>query len=249
MPHVSAFVITLNEAKNIEECLDGLSFCDDVLVLDSGSTDGTAELARAKGARVEYHPFAGFGPQQNIALAMVAGDWIIYLDADERVTPALAAEIKAAIAKGDADAYAMPRLSSFCGRQMRHSGWWPDYVTRVYRRGKARFSEDIVHPRVLCDGKVVRLREPIVHHPVLRIEDALSRMDRYSTASARQYVERGRRIGFATGIVHGLFTFFKVFFLRAGFLDGREGFLLAVVNAEGTYYKYMKAWLAGRRRD
>ena len=114
---------------------------------------------------------------------------------------------------------------------MRHSGWYPDYVLRLFRRGKARFSDDAVHERVVCDGAVARLGEPLLHAPVLRLEDALSRMDRYSTANAEMMIAAGRRVWFVTGIVRGLYAFFSTYVLRAGFLDGREGFLLAVANA------------------
>jgi hypothetical protein len=171
---------------------------------------------------------------------------VLSLDADERVSAELAAAIKTAMADPSADGWEFPRLSSFCGRQMRHSGWYPDYVLRLFRRGTASFSDVIVHERVLCRGTVKRLRPPLIHHPVLRLEDALSRMDRYSTASAKAIVASGRKVSFMTGIGHGLFSFFKTYVLRAGFLDGAEGFLLAVANAEGSYYRYMKAWLAAR---
>jgi hypothetical protein len=131
---------------------------------------------------------------------------------------------------------------------MRHSGWFPDYVLRLFKRGRARFSDDLVHEKVICDGAVARLSEPLTHHPVLRLEDALSRMDRYSTAGANMLAASGRRVSFATGIAHGFWMFLRTYFFRLGFLDGREGFLLAVANAEGTYYRYMKAWLKGRGR-
>ncbi len=203
-------------------------------------------IAEGKGARVVGHAFAGFGAQKNFALSLAAGDWVLSVDADERVSPALAAELARAIGEAKADGYEMPRLSSFCGRPMRHSGWYPDHVVRLFRRGKARFSDDPVHERVICAGPVARLGEPLLHAPVLRLEDALSRMDRYSTANAETMIAAGRRIWFVTGIVRGFYAFFSTYVLRAGFLDGREGFLLAVANAEGTYYKYMKAWLAGR---
>jgi glycosyltransferase involved in cell wall biosynthesis len=189
----------------------------------------------------------GFGPQKNFALSHAQGDWVLSLDADERVSPALAAEIKQAISADRADGYEMPRRSSFCGREMQFSGWYPDYVLRLFKRGKARFSDDAVHERVICDGRVARLQEPLLHRPVTRLEDALSRMDRYSTAGADMLVASGRRVSFMSGILHGLWTFLRTYILRAGFLDGREGFLLAVANAEGTYYRYMKAWLKGRR--
>jgi len=248
MPLLSAIVITRNEAANIGECLDSLAFCDERIVVDCGSTDGTAEVARDKGALVEFHEWRGFGAQKNHALALATGTWVLSIDADERVTPELAAAIREAVAMGDADAWEFPRLSSFCRRQMRHSGWYPDYVLRLFRRGKARFDDVIVHERVICAGIVKRLRPPLIHHPVARLEDALSRMDRYSTASAEAIVARGRKVSFMTGIGHGLYSFLRTYILRAGFLDGAEGFLLAVANAEGSYYRYMKAWLATRER-
>ncbi|RDV05108.1 glycosyltransferase family 2 protein [Undibacter mobilis] len=249
MPRLSVIVIAKNEAANIGACLDSVALADErIVVVDGGGTDGTAAIAAAKGVRVVEHAFAGFGAQKNFALSLANGDWVFSIDADERVTPALAAEIAKAMNEPKADGYEMPRLSSFCGRQMRHSGWYPDYVLRLFRRGRARFSDDRVHERVICDGPVARLANDLLHTPVLRLEDALSRMDRYSTAGAAMTVARGKRVSFSSGITHGLWSFFRTYILRGGFLDGREGFLLAVANAEGTYYRYMKAWLAGRNR-
>jgi glycosyltransferase involved in cell wall biosynthesis len=248
MPQLSAIVIAYNEAANIGACLDTLAFCDERIVVDSGSSDGTADIARGKGARVEFHDWRGFGPQKNFALSLATGDWVLSIDADERVTPDLAGAIKAALADANADGFEIPRRSSFCGREMRHAGWFPDYVLRLFRRGKAKFDDAPVHERVICSGTVKRLGQPLIHHPVLKLEDALSRMDRYSTASAQALVASGRRVSFLAGIGHGLFTFLRVYILRLGFLDGAEGFLLAVANAEGSYYRYMKAWLAARDR-
>jgi glycosyltransferase involved in cell wall biosynthesis len=245
---LSAIVITKNEAGNIAACLDSLAFCDERIVVDSGSTDDTVKIAEGKGARVVAHDWAGYGPQKNFTLSLASGDWVLSIDADEQVSAALATQMREAIAAPRADGYEMPRLSSFCGRIMRHSGWYPDYVLRLFRKGRARFSDDAVHERVICEGRVDRLSEPLIHHPVLRLEDALSRMDRYSTAGAGMIVASGRRVSFATGIAHGLWMFLRTFVFRLGFLDGREGFLLAVANAEGTYYRYMKAWLKGRGR-
>ena len=175
----------------------------------SGSDDDTVEIAERKGARIVAHAFTGFGAQKNFALSQARGDWVLSIDADERVTSALAEEIKGAIAAGRADGYEMPRRSTFCGRAMRYSGWYPDYVLRLFRRGSARFSDHIVHERVTCDGKVARLREPILHFPVARLEDALSRIDRYSTAGAEITVSAGKRVSFSTGITHGLYAFFR----------------------------------------
>jgi glycosyltransferase involved in cell wall biosynthesis len=244
---LSAIVITRNEGRNIGPCLDSLAFCDERIVVDCGSQDETASIARERGARVEYHDFEGFGSQKNFALSLASGEWVLSVDADERVSPALAAEIATAIGAGSANGYKMPRLSSFLGRVMRHSGWYPDYVLRLFRRGGARFSNDIVHECVVCDGRVLRLKEPLLHYPVDRIEDALARVDRYSSAGAEKMVASGRRVTFASGFLHGFWTFLRTYFLRAGFLDGREGLLLAITNAEGAYYRYMKAWLLARR--
>ena len=248
MPRLSAIIITRNEAANIADCLDSVAFCDERIVVDSGSSDGTLLIARERGARVATHTWKGFGPHKNYALSLAQGDWVLSIDADERVSAALAQEIRNAIAAGLADAYELPRRSSFCGRLMDHSGWAPDYVSRLFRRDKAYFSADLVHERVVCNGTMARLKEPLMHDPVHRLEDALSRMDRYSTAGAEQLLAGGQSVSFMSGISHGLWTFLRTYVLRAGFLDGREGFLLAVANAEGTYYRYMKAWLKGRNR-
>jgi glycosyltransferase involved in cell wall biosynthesis len=249
VPRLSAIVITKDEAANIADCLDSLSFCNERIVVDSGSTDATISIAKGKGAQVRFREWSGFGPQKNFALSLAQGDWVLSIDADEWVSPELAAAIKAAIADGSADGYEFPRLSSFCGRTMRHSGWYPDYVLRLFRRGKARFDDVVVHERVICDGPVKRLASPLLHAPVHRLEDALSRIDRYSTASAEALVASKRKVSFFTGLSHGLGSFLRAYVLKAGFLDGAEGFLLAVANAEGSYYRYMKAWLATRRHD
>jgi len=249
MPRLSAIVITRNEAANIGRCLDSVNFCDECIVLDCGSTDDTVSIAKARGARVEFHAWIGFGPQKNHALALASGDWVLSIDADEQVTPALGDAIKAAIAAPAADAYELSRLSTFCGREMRHSGWYPDYIVRLFRRGAAKFTDDLVHERVVVEGHLARLAPPLLHHPVVRLEQALARMDQYSTLAAEMLIARGQHVYFFSGVLHGLWTFFRVYLLRAGFLDGPQGFLLAVANAEGSYYKYMKAWQQRRSRS
>jgi glycosyltransferase involved in cell wall biosynthesis len=249
MTLLSAIVITKNEAANIGACLDSLAFCDERIVVDCGSMDATIEIAKQKGARVAVHEWAGFGPQKNYALSLATGDWVLSIDADERVTPQLAAAIKTAIIGGEADGFEFPRLSNFCGRDIYHSGWYPGYVLRLFRRGKARFDDVIVHERAICAGRVEQLRPPLLHDTMPTLEDALSRIDRYSTAKAQMLVDSGRKISFFTGIGHGLFAFLRAYILRAGFLDGAQGFLLAVVSAEHSYYPYMKAWLTLHQRQ
>ena len=215
----------------------------------AAAADGTLEIAKNKGARVALHDWKGYGPQKNHALSLAQGDWVLSIDADERVTSELAQAINKAIDAGEVDGYEMPRRSTFCGREMRHSGWFPDRVLRLFRRGKARFSDDVVHERVICEGRVVRFTAPLLHYPVARLEDAIRRMDNYSTLGAEKIVAAGKPVSFFTGIAHGAFTFLRIYVLRLGFLDGAAGFLLAVANAEGTYYRYMKAWLARQRRE
>jgi len=246
---LSAIIITRNEAANVAACLESVAFCNERIVVDSGSDDDTVKIAVAAGATVVTHPWAGFGAQKNFALSQACGDWVLSIDADERVPAPLAAEILSTIGSASSDGYEIARRSTFLGRPMRHSGWFPDYVLRLFRREKARFSNDLVHERVICEGPIGRLRGVLDHHPVLRLEDAIARVDRYSTAGAEILAASRSRVSFASGVTHGLWSFLRAYIMRLGFLDGREGFLLAVANAEGTYYRYMKAWVAGRRRE
>jgi glycosyltransferase involved in cell wall biosynthesis len=246
VPRLSAIIITKDEAANIGDCLGSLAFCDERIVVDGGSRDDTVRLARQKGARVETNEWKGFGLQKNYALSLANGDWVLSIDADERVTPELARTIRAAM-DGSADGYEIPRRSSFCGRMMRHSGWFPDRVLRLFRRGRAHFTDDAVHERVVCDGVVARLKEPLLHYPVARLEDAIRRIDQYSTLGAEKLIASGRRVSALSGVLHGAGTFLRVYLLKLGFLDGTAGFMLAVANAEGAYYRYQKAWLRQRR--
>src|SRR5262245_59067155 len=163
---LSAIIITRNEAHNIAACLESVAFCDERIVVDSGSDDETVEIAAAAGATVLSHPWFGFGAQKNFALSQAHGDWVLSVDADERVPPSLAAEILAAIKNPAPTGYEINRLSTFLGRPMRHSGWFPDYVLRLVRREKARFSDDPVHERMICDGPTGRLSGALDHHPV-----------------------------------------------------------------------------------
>jgi glycosyltransferase involved in cell wall biosynthesis len=195
------------------------------------------------GANVTLHEWQGFGPQKNFALSLATGEWILSIDADERVTPELAIEIEKSIRESDADGYEIRRRTRFLGREMLQSRLFPDRILRLFRRGRARFTDALVHEGLVCAGPVGRLSGLLLHDPVARLEDALSRIDRYSTASAEMLVAKGRQASFATGIAHGMWMFIRIYILRLGFLDGRIGLLFAVANAEGSYYRYMKVWL------
>jgi glycosyltransferase involved in cell wall biosynthesis len=249
-PGLSVVVITLDEEARIAQCLASVSFADEVIVLDSGSRDRTVELALAAGARVERSVgWPGFGPQKNRALAFATRQWVFSIDADERVTPELRDELLAVVrsAAVGADAWDMPRRSSYCGQYMAHSGWYPDRVTRLFRRGRARFSDDVVHERLLTEGAVGHLRSDLLHDSFGDLGDVLRKLDAYSTAGAQRMWQQGRRTSIAGAVAHGLWAFLRTYLLQRGFLDGRMGFVLAVSNAEGTYYRYLKLWLLQRR--
>lgn len=244
MASLSVTVITKNEAENIEACLRSVRFADQIVVLDSGSTDDTIQIARSMGAEVSISPdWQGFGIQKNRALALANSDWVLSLDADERVTPELQAEIRATLEAPAFDVYSFPRLSSYCGRYMRHSGWYPDRVTRLFRRHAAQFSDDLVHEKIMTSSKVGQLRSPLRHESFRSFEAVLDKANRYSTAGAQILLNRGKSASLGTALGHGLWTFIRTYFLRLGFLDGRMGLVLAISNAEGTYYRYLKLWL------
>lgn len=250
MPSLSIVILTRNEARNIVDCVRSARFADEIVVLDSGSTDGTPELARAEGAKVSTSSdWPGFGPQKNRALALATGDWVFSLDADETITQSLRDAILAAVrSPGAHQAFAVDRTSSYCGQVIRHAGWSPDWIVRLFRRDAARFSDDLVHERVLVQGSVGRLRGDLLHRSFPDFESVLDKVNRYSTAGARSLAQRGKRASPAKAVGHGLWAFLRTYVLQRGFLDGAMGLALAVSNAEGTYYRYLKLWLLQRER-
>lgn len=247
---VSAVVIAKNEEAVIGRCLESLAWTHEIIVVDSGSSDRTVEICRAAGAKVHSADWQGPATQRNRGIDHACGDWVLALDADEWVPDALRREIEDLTrASPAAVAYRIPRLSSYCGRFMRHGGWWPDYVSRLFRRGAARFGGGIVHDHLMAEGPVGRLRNHLMHAPFADLEKVLEKMNAYSTWGAQRMHEEGSRAGLARAVLHAAWTFFRTYVLRAGFLDGREGFMLAVSNAEGTYYKYVKLMLLSKGKS
>lgn len=240
---LSVTLITHNESRHIAACLKSVSFADEWVVVDSGSTDGTREIAEALGARVvNTSDWPGFGLQKNRALDLARGRWVLSLDADERVSPALAERIRAVVAADNAavQGYELSRLSRFCGQWIRHGDWYPDRVLRLFRRGQGRFTDDLVHERLQVTGRVERLSGDLLHDTMPTLHDALDKMNRYSSGRAQDKVRAGKRGGLASALGHGLWAFLRSYWVKRGFLDGRLGFVLAVYVAEGTYYRYLK---------
>ena len=242
---LSVILITKNEEANLKDCLESISFANEIIVVDSQSSDKTQEIAQSFGAKLEItSDWPGFGPQKNRALNLATQEWVLSIDADERVTPELKEEILAVISsKNAANCYAIPRSSWYCGRFMKHSGWYPDYVDRLFKRGTAKFSDHLVHERLLPDGPVAKLENHFLHYSFRDFSQVLKKVDAYSTASAEQAYLKGKRSSVGKAIGHGLWAFFRTYFLRRGFLDGSQGLALAISNAEGTYYRYIKIWL------
>ena len=239
---LSVIIITKNEAAHIAECLASVSFADEIIVVDSGSADGTVELARKFGALVHQFPdWPGFGPQKNRALALATKDWVFSIDADERVTPALREEIIATLRVPRSSGYAVPRLSEFCGKPIRHSGWWPDLVLRLFRRQSGKFTDVLVHESVsLADGKPGRMHSHLLHYPHPTLDSLIDKVNRYSGDAAKMMFAEGKRAGLPKIVLHSVWTFIRIYFLRLGFLDGRHGFVLAVTAASGNFLRYSK---------
>ncbi|QWD70959.1 glycosyltransferase family 2 protein [Polynucleobacter sp. UB-Siik-W21] len=245
MPTLSVILITRNEEANLDDCLASLEgIAQQIVVVDTNSADRTLEIAQKYGATIARpSDWPGFGPQKNRALDLATGDWVLSLDADERLTPALRSEIVTAVHhSAQINCFAIPRLSWYCGRFIRHSGWSPDYVDRLFKRGTARFSDDLVHERLIPNGAVAKLENPMLHYSFMNYSQVLQKLDRYSTASAEQAFAQGKTSSPLKAVIHGIWAFIRTYIIRAGFLDGGQGFALAISNGQGTYYRYIKLW-------
>ncbi len=239
---ISALIITKDEERQIADCLASLVFADEIVVVDSGSSDRTEEICR-RDPRVRWfvEPWKGFGPQKNSALEKARNGWVFSIDADERVTPELSAEIASLdLAAAREDGFRVPRRSFFGNRWVRHGGWYPDYTIRLWRRAAGRFVERSVHEVVRLQGTVGTLRGDLLHFTYRDTDDFLARMNRYSTLGATELRKEGVRCTLADLVFRPPFTFFKMFVLRRGFLDGALGFRLAVLYAMYTFAKYAK---------
>lgn len=244
---ISVIIVAMNEAHDIGDCIRSVrDWCQEVIVFDSGSQDGTQDLCRELGATVYETDWPGDGPQKNRALAKATGDWVICLDADEQISPALREEILRTLPDTRCAAFSTPRLSSFCGQEMRHSGWWPDRIVRVFRREGARFTDLRTHTRVVVDGITGSMQAPILHRAIVEISESLDKLNVYSSEGANARFAKGRRASLGSALLHGGWAFVRTYILKLGILDGRLGFVLAVLVAQESYYRHLKLWLKGR---
>lgn len=246
---LSVAIITLNEEDRLAECLAGLAFADEVVVVDSGSTDRTPAIAEAHGARVMVQEWLGFGRQKQFAIDQCRNRWVLVLDADERIPPETAREIAAVLRRPESAAYSLPRQNFFCGRWLKRAGWWPDRVVRLFDRTQARMSDRLVHEGLVVDGSVGALQGVIVHQANRDLTHTLAKINSYSTAGARELAKSGRKGSLFQAVTRGSWAFFHNYLLRRGFLDGSEGFIQAAGDGVNVFFKYAKLWELGRRAE
>lgn len=243
---VTAVVITLNEERNIGPCLDALRWADETIVVDSRSSDGTAGIAAGRGAVVLTEPWAGYGNARNAGAARATGEWIFAVDADERVPEALAAEVRGIVsgAPGAAaprpDVYEVSRRAYFLGRWIRHCGWYPGRVARLFRNGRARYDDARVHERLAFEGRAARLSNDLDHHTDDNLYHYLAKFNRYTTLAADDLSDRGRRATVADLVVKPPAQFLKMYVLRLGVLDGMRGLALSLLSSAYVFVKYAK---------
>lgn len=249
MAKLSVVTIAFNEERNIVDCLNSVRWADEVIVVDSGSVDLTVELAKHFPAKVMQMEWRGYGATKNEAMQHATGDWVLWLDADERVTPELAAEIQQIIKKdnGVFAGYTVARRAFFLGKWIKHCGWYPSRVTRLFRRTKGKFSETKVHEQLILEGSTGLLHNDLLHYTDPDLHHYFQKFNRYTSLAAEDLRTAGKQFSLFDLVVRPPFVFFKMFVLRLGFLDGVHGFILSVVSMSYVFAKYAKLWELRKR--
>lgn len=237
---LSVAIITLNAANQLAACLDSVRFADEVVVVDSGSTDGTAELAARHGARVIHQDWLGFGPQKQFAVDAARHDWVLCLDADERVSPALQQAIENALAQPSTSAFRFPRCNRFLGRYLKHGEGYPDWSLRLFDRRRARWSDDAVHEKVEADCAVGELAGDLLHDSAESLASYLTKQNRYTTLAAEMALAGGKRATAGRIVVSPLLRFVKFYLVRQGFRDGLPGLIHIAIGCFNSFLKYSK---------
>ena len=236
----SAVIITLNAAAQIEACLQSIAFADEVLVVDCGSTDATLALAQKAGARILHQDWLGYGAQKQFAIGQAKNDWVLCLDADERVSTPLRTAIEAALMAPKAHGFDLPRCNRFMGRWLRHGEGYPDWSLRLFHRKHGRWSEDLVHEKVELDGAPGRLQGDLLHESAEDLTRYLEKQNRYTTLQAAVLRQRGKRAGVAQMVLSPLLRFVKFYIGRLGFLDGVPGLVHIAIGCHNSFIKYAK---------
>lgn len=243
MSRLSVAIITYNEEEEIRDCLESVKWADEIVVVDSFSTDKTLDICRQYTNKVFQHEWSGYSNQKNYAINVTTNPWILILDADERVSERLTKEIKEILDKDlGVDGYYIPRKSYFLGRWIRYGGWYPDYSIRLFRKDKGRFEQREVHESVRINGKTAKLKNHLEHYTYRNLSEYIQRMDRYSTLAAMEMVGEGRRSGPRNILFRPILTFFRMYILKQGFREGIYGLLISVLYSYYTFLKYAKLW-------
>lgn len=237
---LSIIIITKNEEFHIAQCLESVKWAEEIIVLDSGSTDKTVEICKQFTSHVFETDWQGFGIQKQRALEKATGNWVLSLDADETISLQLRAEIETAMQSSEFNGYKIPFLSNYCGKQIKHSGWYPDYHLRLFRKDAGKFSNDVVHEKIFIQGQIGFLKSPVLHDSYTDLNEVLVKINHYSSLQAQKLFERSATSSLSKAIFRALWKFIQTYLVKAGFLDGKHGLMLAISSAEGVYYKYLK---------
>jgi len=240
---LSVIIITLNEEQKLRDCLESVKWAEEIIVVDSYSQDKTVQIAKEYTSKVYQRDFSGDGLMRNYGIGKARGDWILIIDADERVTPELCTEIKETLKNPHCDGYYIPRKVYFLGKWIKHCGWWPDYVLRLFRKSKGQYDKYLWHAKVVIKAKAEKLKNPLLHYTCTDLGDYIARINARSSGMAKTEKQQASLL---KCLLHGWARFIKTYFVKTGFLDGREGLILSIISSYSIFLKYLKVWEKGR---